>query len=83
MDILRKWWIEHGTKILGFFTAAIAILEYIDAQTIQAVEFVLGHKYGPIASHGLIALSGILAAKRGWANTAAKKLAEEKANGPH
>lgn len=79
---LHAWWIDHGTKILGFLTAAIGMLEYVDTQTINAVEFVFGPKYGPIVSHGLIALSGFLVAKRGWANTEAKKIAAEKSANP-
>lgn len=78
--LAKAWWLEHGTKILGFVTAAIGMLEYVDTQTINAVEFIFGPKYGPIASHGLIALAGFLTAKRGWANTAAKKIAAEKAS---
>lgn len=79
---IHAWWLDHGTKILGFATAAIGMLEYIDSQTIQAVEFVFGPKYGTIISHGLVAVSGFLVAKRGWANTEAKKIAAEKSASP-
>jgi hypothetical protein len=80
----KKWWTDHGTKIIGFATAAIGVLEYVDDQTIKAVEFVAGPHYGPIVSHGLVAASGLLAARRGFLNTAKKKLeAEQPSDGPH
>lgn len=78
----NKWWAEHGTKILGFGSAAIGMLEYVDEQTIKAVEFVAGPKAGPVISHGLVALSGLLVARRGFINTAKKKL-DDAANGSH
>lgn len=71
-DVLKKWWTEHGTKILGYATAAVGILEYLDEQTIKAIEFVAGPKAGPIISHGLVAISGLLTAKRGFTNSAKK-----------
>lgn len=74
MSILKSWWTNHGTKILGFGTAALGMLTYIDEQTIKAVEYVLGPHWGPIASHGLIALSGFMTARRGWLNSQKKAL---------
>lgn len=80
----QKWWHDHGTKILGFGSAAIGVLEYVDEQTIKAVEFVAGAHYGPLISHGLVAASGLLTARRGFLNTAKKKLeSEQPADGPH
>lgn len=80
-ETMKKWWADHGTKILGFASAAVGVLEYVDDQTIKAVEFVGGTHYGPILSHGLVAVSGLLVARRGFLNTAKKKL--DDANQPH
>ena len=80
----NTWWHEHGTKILGFGGVAIGALEYIDDQTIKAVESVAGPHYGPLLSHGLTAIGGLLVARRGYLNTARKKLeADQAANAPH
>lgn len=72
MDIVKTWWQLHGTKILGIGTAAVGMLEYVDAQTVQAINLVLGPKYGPMASHGLVAVAGLLTAKRGFVNSKKK-----------
>ena len=69
MSILQRWWTDHGTKIIGFGTVAIGAIEYIDSQTIKAIEFIAGPHWGPIASHGLVAAAGFLAAKRGFTNS--------------
>lgn len=70
IELWKKWWAAHGTKIVGFGTAAVSVLEYVDDQTVKAVEFVAGPKYGPVVSHGITAVAGLLAAKRGFTNSA-------------
>lgn len=72
MTILQDFWTNHGTKIIGFGTAAIGALEYVDEQTIKAVEFIAGPHWGPVLSHGLVAVAGFLAAKRGFTNSQKK-----------
>lgn len=72
MDKFKQWWAGHGTKALGFGGAFIGALEYVDAQTLQAINSVLGPKYGPMVSHGLTAIGGLLVAKRGFTNSKKK-----------
>jgi hypothetical protein len=69
MNFLQKWWTLHGTKILGYGSAAIATVEYIDQKTVQLVETTFGPKYGPMLSHGILLISGLLTAKRGFVNS--------------
>ena len=62
-------WKNHGTKVIGFGSAALGALAYIDHSTIQVVETTLGPKYGPITSHGLLIGAGLATAYRGFKNS--------------
>lgn len=62
-------WHRSGTKILGFGTALIGLLEFIDQNTIQLVSSGLGPKWGPITAHGIQIVTGIMVARRGFINS--------------
>lgn len=74
MTILRSWWSNHGTKILGFGSALLGAATYVDEQTIHAIEFVSGPHWGPIFSHGLMVVAGLMTAWRGFLNSQKKLL---------
>lgn len=64
-----KWWTLHGTKIIGFGTALLGALEFIDHETLQLIDTSLGPKWGPLTSHAIQILAGVLTAKRGFTNS--------------
>jgi hypothetical protein len=66
---LRDVWHSHGTKVLGFATAAVGLIEYVDSATINLVGSFLGPKWGPVASKGLQVAAGLMVAHRGYMNT--------------
>jgi hypothetical protein len=67
---IRSYWGSHGTKIIGFVTAAIATLEFVDQATINVIVTTLGPKWGPVVSHVILIASGLLTARRGFHNGA-------------
>jgi hypothetical protein len=71
VSTLQGWWKLHGTKIIGFLTAAIAAIEFIDQATINLIVTTLGPKWGPVVSHTLLITAGLLTARRGFHNSAA------------
>lgn len=74
MNIFQCYWHKHGTKIIGFGSAAIATLEFIDQATINVIVTTLGPKWGPVVSHIILIIAGLMTARRGFRNSA--KIAE-------
>ena len=66
---IREFWKSHGTKLIGFATAAVGALEFLDASTIHLIEASLGSKWGPAVSHGILIASGLMTAYRGFTNS--------------
>lgn len=66
------WWAAHGTKILGFWMAAITTVSLIDQKTLNLI----GTTLGPGWINAVLILSGLATAYRGFTNTKAS-------NGPH
>jgi len=71
MNVFQCYWRKHGTKIIGFVTAAIATLEFLDQATINVIVTTLGPKWGPVVSHVLLITAGLLTARRGFHNSRA------------
>lgn len=69
MKTLKLWWKDHGTKILGYGTAALATIEFVDHVTLQLIERTLGPKLGPPVSLFIQIVGGLLTARRGYANS--------------
>ena len=65
----RLWWAKHGTKILGFGSAAVGGLAYIDHETVQLIETTLGPTWGPRFSHAILITAGLMVARRGFRNS--------------
>jgi hypothetical protein len=70
MNIFQCYWTKHGTKIIGFASAAIATIEFIDQATINLIVTTLGPKWGPVASHCILIIAGLMTARRGFHNSA-------------
>jgi len=70
VSIWQGWWASHGTKIIGFITAGIATLEFVDQATINVIVTTLGPKWGPVVSHAILIISGLMTARRGFHNSA-------------
>ncbi len=68
-NLLKQWWADHGTKILGYGSMIVGMLEVLDAHTVQVIQSVFGPKYGPIVSGVIQVLSGIAVARRGVINS--------------
>lgn len=73
MNILQCYWNKHGTKIIGFGTAVIGMVTYIDQETVKLIESTLGPKHGPIVSHGIMVTAGLMTAYRGFTNSRPKE----------
>lgn len=67
---VSNYWKTHGTKILGFGSAIVGAIEYIDHQTVQLIESTFGPKHGPVISHIIMVVAGLLTAYRGFSNSA-------------
>ncbi len=70
MNFFRRFWLAHGTKVIGFTTAAIASLEFVDQATVNLIQTSLGPKWGPVVSHVILITAGLLTARRGFQNSA-------------
>jgi len=70
--LVKSWWVAHGTKILGFWTALVGAVAYIDEKTVNLIQTTLGDVW----AHGILIFSGLATAYRGFKNSA-------NANGPH
>jgi hypothetical protein len=73
-DMMKGWWTNHGTKILGFGTALITAVSYIDEKTVNIIQTTLGDAW----AHGILIVSGLATAYRGFVNSQVNK-----ANGPN
>ena len=71
--LLQTWWKGHGTKIIGFGTAAVGALAYIDQQTIHLIETFAGPTHGPHIAQGIMITSGLMTAYRGFTNSKPKE----------
>lgn len=71
-NLLKQWWKDHGTKILGFGSMVLGAVEMLDAHTIQIVQSTLGPRWGAIVSGALQIVAGFAVAQRGFLNS--KKL---------
>lgn len=69
MSILKQWWASHGTKILGFGTALIGMLAFIDQGTLQLIDSAFGPVWGKKISLLVMMVSGLSTAWRGFTNS--------------
>lgn len=67
---MKDYWHNHGTKIIGFASTAVGILTLIDSATWQGIERALGPQLGEHVANGVLILSGVMTAYRGFRNTA-------------
>jgi hypothetical protein len=67
---MKEYWHKHGTKLIGFVSSAIGVVELIDSTTWQVIERLLGPQLGKVVSNGVLILSGVMTAYRGFRNSA-------------
>lgn len=63
--ILKQWWADHGTKILGFFSSVVAFLSLIDHETVGLIQSTIGDLW----AHIILIVSGLATAYRGFTNS--------------
>jgi uncharacterized membrane protein YuzA (DUF378 family) len=66
-------WKSHGTKIIGFATSAIGALALLDHETLDLIGQVFGTKGGPRVTRGILIISGLATAYRGYKNSQPKE----------
>jgi len=66
---LKAQWKANGTKIIGYVTAAVGILAYVDTETINLIGSLFGPTDGPRVVRGLMIFSGLATAYRGHYNS--------------
>jgi uncharacterized membrane protein YuzA (DUF378 family) len=69
---MMNLWKNHGTKIIGFATSLIGALALIDHETLDLIGQVFGPKGGPIVTRGILIISGLATAYRGYENSQPK-----------
>lgn len=69
MNLLKQWWTNHGTKILGFGSTALGALSLMDATTVHLIEQILGPHRGHQVSSALLIIGGLGTAYRGFQNS--------------
>ena len=72
MNILKAWWVHHGTKILGFGSTVIGAISMVDATTVHLIEQTFGQHWGHRIASGLMIVGGIATAYRGFTNSKPK-----------
>ena len=66
---LAQLWKNHGTKVIGFGTAILGSISFLDATTAHLIEQALGPHWGHIVSSALLIIGGLGTAYRGFSNT--------------
>jgi hypothetical protein len=69
---LKDMWHNDGTKMIGYASTALGAVSMIDATTVHIIENFVGPHWGHRVSAGLLVLSGIGTAYRGYKNTTVK-----------
>jgi hypothetical protein len=69
VELVKRWWTDHGTKIAGFGTAILGTLTTIDHETVNLIGQFFGPTWGPRVSHGIFVAAGLVIAHRGFVNT--------------
>ena len=72
MNLLKLWWQEHGTKILGFGGTVVGAISMVDATTVHLIEQTFGAHWGHRIASGLMIVGGIATAWRGFTNSKPK-----------
>jgi hypothetical protein len=75
---LKLQWLANGTKIIGYATAALGILAYLDTETINLIGTLFGPVNGPRVIRGMMIFSGVMTAARGHFNTRRLKDVDDK-----
>lgn len=63
----RAYWASHGTKVLGFGSAVVGTLEFVDQATVQLISSI--PHIGPYLGKGILISSGLMVARRGFTNS--------------
>lgn len=66
-------WKVHGTKVIGFGTTLVGALALLDHETLDVISTALGPTNGPRLTRGLLVLSGLATAYRGFQNSRPKE----------
>ena len=69
MNLIKQWWADHGTKILGGIAVVLSVLEVIDRSTIDMIGTALGPLWTPIVVRVINLGIGIATIRRGFINT--------------
>jgi len=72
MKSIQTFFHNHATKVIGFCTAAIGALALLDHETLDLIGQVFGPKGGPIVTRGILIISGLATAYRGYENSQPK-----------
>jgi hypothetical protein len=65
-------WSQHGTKLIGFTTSVIGALAVLDHETLDLIGQAFGPKGGPRITRGILIVSGLATAYRGYRNSQPK-----------
>ena len=68
-DKVKALWIHHGTKLIGFGSTALGALSMLDATTINYLSSTFGDHRGHQITAGLMLISGLGTAYRGYKNS--------------
>lgn len=69
LTLWNKWWGSHGTKIVGFGTSIAGTLALLDHETMNVIGNMFGPVWEPRVVRALMALAGLIVARRGFMNT--------------
>jgi hypothetical protein len=69
VTLANKWWTVHGTKILGFGTSIAGTIALLDHETMDVIGKMFGPTWEPRIVRGLMALAGLIVARRGFKNS--------------
>ena len=62
-------WHKHGTKVIGYGSAVVGAITWLDHETVNEIGAFLGPTHGPSVVHGILVASGLVTAYRGHVNT--------------
>jgi hypothetical protein len=69
---IKQAWHTSGTKLIGFVTSGFGALALLDHETLDLIGQVFGPKGGPRLTRGILIVSGLATAYRGYRNSQPK-----------
>jgi len=72
-QLFKDVWHKHGTKLLGFGTTALGVITYVDKETVNMLQDVIGVH----GVHYVLVASGLATAWRGFTNSKKAQVTNE------